>query len=86
MDEAVTFLREVLGERPMSANWIKQQSGERGISPATLERAKTSLGIWSRRREWFATEGIKLGESNSLEDLWFWWIAPEAERKAARGG
>lgn len=75
-DEAVTFLKETLAERPMSANWVEEQAKERGISPATMGRAKTSLGVWSRRREWFATEGIKLGESNSPEDRWFWWIAP----------
>ena len=85
-EEAVTFLREVLANGPMSANWIEKQAGERGISPATLGRAKSSLGVWSRRREWLETEGIELGEPNSPEDLWFWWIPPEAARKAARGG
>ncbi len=73
---AEDFLRDVLSERPKSANWVEEQAKERGISPATMGRAKTSLGVWSRRREWFATEGIELGESNSPEDLWFWWIAP----------
>ena len=75
-EEAVTFLRDVLAEWPMSANWIKEQAEKRGISSATLGRAKSSLKVQSKRREWLESKEIELGEPNSTEDLWFWWIAP----------
>ena len=75
-DEATEFLKEVLSDRPMPANWIKKEAKERGIASATLERAKRALGVKSKRREWLKNKGTELGNSTSPGDRWFWWIEP----------
>ena len=75
-DEATEFLKEVLSDRPMPANWIKKEAKERGIASATLERAKRALGVKSKRREWLKNKGTELGKSTSPGDRWFWWIEP----------
>jgi KaiC/GvpD/RAD55 family RecA-like ATPase len=45
LDEAVDFLREVLGGGPQPTNEVKAKASERGISPATLRRAEGRLKL-----------------------------------------
>jgi putative DNA primase/helicase len=47
--EAMTFLREELANGPVPANDIKKLAKERDIAPRTLDRAKASLRVVSRK-------------------------------------
>lgn len=48
-EEAKAFLTEVLFEGPLAGNEIKKQASQAGISDRTLERAKHTLGVRSRK-------------------------------------
>lgn len=48
-DDAVEFLRTELGDGPVSAKAIEELARQAGISDSTLRRAKTDLGVRSRK-------------------------------------
>jgi AAA domain len=45
LDEAVAFLEEELADGPRDAKAVKRAASEAGISPRTLDRAKTKAGV-----------------------------------------
>jgi len=49
LNEAVEFLQDILSEGPVSAEEVKREAEEAGISEATLRRAKKELDIHSQR-------------------------------------
>jgi hypothetical protein len=49
-DEAESFLEDVLEDGPIPVTEIKEIAADSGISESTLERAKRSLGIESKRK------------------------------------
>lgn len=49
-DKADSFLVDVLSDGPVDANIIMDMSIKENISERTLKRAKTKLGVVSRRR------------------------------------
>jgi hypothetical protein len=49
LEEAVEFLRSILSEGPVSANEVKDEAAESGISEKTLYRAKRALDVAARR-------------------------------------
>jgi len=57
LQEAVTFLSKVLAAGPMSATEVERLADQAGISRKTLRRARTSLGVESRK--------------NGMHDGWF---------------
>ncbi len=65
--QAVKFLREVLGRTPKPATEVKALAGQRGISQATLRRAKRALGVKVQKRGmragwvWVIREGTLWG-------------------------
>ena len=48
-DQAVAFLEDILSEGPVSVAKVKAEAAECGISETTLQRAKRSLGVESKR-------------------------------------
>lgn len=50
-DEAVTFLRDLLSDGPVSAREIKAHASEAGIAWRTVERAKERALVRTRRRQ-----------------------------------
>jgi hypothetical protein len=50
-EEAEEFLKEVLKDGPVPQTEVAQQAEEQGISKRTLDRAKKSLRIKSKRTE-----------------------------------
>ncbi len=62
-DEAVTFLQEELANGLVPANQVKRDAKDVGIGEKTLERAKTRLGVESKRYG-------KVGEKGG--GAWFW--------------
>ncbi|MCX6358402.1 MAG: AAA family ATPase [Armatimonadetes bacterium] len=69
-DAAEEFLREVLEDGPITQRALEQQADERGISPATLRRAKERLKVQSVRTgtvwEW-RLQGVQSSRSEHLE-------------------
>jgi hypothetical protein len=49
LNEAIVVLFSILGEGCVSANEVKGLAGAQGISTATLKRAKSKLGVESKR-------------------------------------
>lgn len=79
-DQAADFLRDVLADGPMPSKEIDQERRAAGISEATLNRAKTSLGVRAYRLGeagrrgggqwvWELPQEIKAIKSVSKEDL-----------------
>ena len=56
MEEAKTWLREVLVEGPVPAKEVKCCANQDGIAPRTLDRAKHDLKVVAGR-EGFGSEG-----------------------------
>lgn len=50
LDEAKDWLRETLLVGPMSVVEIRKQATRQGLSPRTLDRAKSALGIQARKK------------------------------------
>jgi hypothetical protein len=48
--KAADFLKEKLQKAPRAAIFLKQEGGQNGFSPKTLERAKKDLGIGSEKK------------------------------------
>lgn len=55
LDEAVQFLREYLQNGPAASAMAEKEATARGIASKTLERAKRSLGVLSKKKgkKWF---------------------------------
>jgi len=55
MDRAVSFLKRFLGGVPMLATDLMEMADEEGISEKTLKRAKSALGVISRKtgEQWY---------------------------------
>jgi putative DNA primase/helicase len=68
LDEAKTFLTEVLAGGPLSANEVKTEAARAGIAQATLRRARHAMGIRPDRK------GIQGGGG-----VWIWGI-PEPQK------
>jgi len=49
LEEAVTFLREILKEGPVLSREVWKEAAENKISEATLKRAKAKLGVISKK-------------------------------------
>ena len=49
LKEAMEILREVLGEGPADGKRVQREASEAGITDRTLRRAKTALGVKSKR-------------------------------------
>ncbi len=49
-DEAIAFLEEILAKGPVDSSVVEQNAKKRGLTKATLRRAKKDLGIKSRRK------------------------------------
>jgi hypothetical protein len=49
VDEAANFLRQVLAGGPILANEVKGAASAAGISLASIQRAKASLGVKSKK-------------------------------------
>jgi len=65
LDRAVSFLKKILGSTPVLATDIMEMADAEGISEKTLKRAKSELGIISR----------KTGEQ------WYWILPIDVEYK-----
>ena len=50
LDKATDFLREVLSNGPMPTSEVTDLAAEEGITLATLKRARTKLGVESKKR------------------------------------
>ena len=59
LSEAKEFLRQKLGEVPVAAEEVKKDARGAGISERTLKRAKSALGVKSRKQG----------------DVWYWVLA-----------
>jgi hypothetical protein len=64
--DAVSVLREFLADGPQTAEECKRYAKGAGVSPRTLDRAKTQLGVIARPR----TNGSKRRE-------WYWELPAE---------
>lgn len=49
LDEAKGFLEDILNVGPMASSEVEKDAKGAGISPTTLKRAKTTLGIQARK-------------------------------------
>jgi hypothetical protein len=69
LDEACYVLYTILAdhEGPMPATEVKKQAGEALVSPRTLKRAKTKLGVMSRR-----VSAIRTEENGKPTIHWVW--------------
>jgi hypothetical protein len=50
IDEAIDFLKDELAEGPVEASQVWRDARNMGLSSATLNRAKTSLGVITKRK------------------------------------
>ena len=76
--DAANFIKEFLNDGPRNAKEVKQEARSAGVSTRTLYRAKSALGIMSRKSgigegqhwQWelpkVATESLKIATSQSL--------------------
>jgi archaellum biogenesis ATPase FlaH len=72
---AVSTLRTILANGPVTAEDAKAEAQRRGIAPRTLDRAKQELGVQSYK------------EGFGAESLWFWKLpSPDEGSDAINGG
>jgi hypothetical protein len=67
--DAIAFLREILGTGEKPAKDVQAEARQIGISEATLRRAKTALNVQSRK------DSFQNGK-------WFWYLAEDVQIKA----
>lgn len=68
LDEACSFLREVLAEGPVDAREVLRQARDAGIAEITLRRAKERLGVRAVKRG---------GHFGGVEQRWLWTLAED---------
>ena len=79
--EAMTFLRELLTDKPLSAGDVDAARRNAGIAPRTLERAKARLSVRSVRRG-FGKDAVWLWELPTTIDR---HIPPTSDSMASNG-